>query len=200
VKGTVAAAALAVLLAAAPARALGPQTAITQYGLDSWGARDGLPGSPITDITQTRDGYLWIATKGGVVRFDGVTFTVLDLTGVAGLKRKLMWSCAAGRGGELWAGAEASGVLRYKDGVAAVLPAGEAWYGFIAVHESKDGTLWAANAAWGLVRFRNGAVESRTKIDVVRTIVDGPDGAIWVGTWGSGVVRVKDGQTTAFGR
>jgi ligand-binding sensor domain-containing protein len=201
VRRWLAAAACVVLASAArPAGALSPGTAITQYGLDSWGARDGLPGSPITDITQTRDGYVWIASKGGVVRFDGVTFTALDLAGVPGLKRKLMWSCTPGRNGELWAGAEASGILRYKDGAASVLPAGDVWYGFIAVHEARDGTLWAANAAWGLVSFRDGAVASRTKIDLVRTIVDAPDGSLWVGTWGSGVLRLKDGQVTAFGR
>ena len=187
-------------LAAVPARALNPTTAITQYGLDSWGVRDGLPGSPITDIAQTKDGYLWVTTKGGLVRFDGVRFTVLDLSSVVGLKRKLMWSCAAGRNGELWAGAEATGVLSYKDGAATVLPAGEVWYGFVAVHESRDGSLWAANAAWGLVRFRQGAIDYRGKIDLIRTIVDGPDNAVWVGTWGTGIYRVEEGKVTSFGR
>lgn len=191
---------LLVLVGAAPVWALNPTTAITQYGLDSWGVRDGLPGSPITDIVQTRDGYLWVTTKGGLVRFDGARFTVLDLTAVAGLKRKLMWSCAAGRNGELWAGAEASGVLSYKDGVTTVLPAGEAWYGFVAVHESRDGSLWAANPAWGLVRFRQGAIDYRGKIDLIRTIVDGPDGAVWAGTWGLGIVRIEDGKVSWFGR
>ena len=193
---------LAAALALCPssARALNPTTAITQYGLDSWSGRDGLPGSPITDIVQTRDGYVWLTTKGGLVRFDGAFFTLLDLTAVPGLKRKLMWSCAAGQGGELWAGAEATGVLRYKDGAATVISAGEAWYGFVAVHESRDGKLWAANPAWGLVEFKDGAVASRTKIDLIRTIVDGPDGAVWVGTWGTGIYRVKGGEATAFSR
>jgi ligand-binding sensor domain-containing protein len=191
---------LASILLASRASALDPTTAITQYGLDTWGVQDGLPGSPITDIVQTKDGYVWVTTKGGLVRFDGVRFTVLDLSGVAGLKRKLMWSCAAGRAGELWAGAEATGVLRYKDGQASVLSAGPPWYGFVAIHEARDGGLWAANAAWGLIRFQGAVIDYRTKIDLVRTIAEGPDGAIWVGTWGSGIVRVKDGQTTTYGR
>ena len=194
--GAVAALTLAL---AVPARALNPTTAITQYGLDSWGVRDGLPGSPITDVVQTRDGYVWVTTKGGLVRFDGTRFTLLDLSGVSGLKRKLMWSCAAGRNGELWAGAEATGILRYKDGVASVLPASEVWYGFVAVQESMDGSLWAANAAWGLIRFRGGKIDLRNKIELIRTIVEGPDGAIWVGTWGSGLYRVREKEVTHFG-
>src|SRR5205814_1024132 len=85
-------------------------------------------------------------------------------------------------------------------GEATVLPVGEVWYGFIAVHEAKDGSLWAGNVAWGLLQFREGKVVSRTKIDLIRTIVDAPDGAIWVGTWGTGLYRVKDGSVTPYGR
>jgi ligand-binding sensor domain-containing protein len=40
-----------------------------------WGMAQGLPQSSVNDILQTRDGYIWLATFGGLVRFDGVNFT-----------------------------------------------------------------------------------------------------------------------------
>src|SRR5258708_2869068 len=49
----------------------------TQYVIDSWGAQDGLPEERIVSITQTPDGYLWLATLDGMVRFDGRSFEVL---------------------------------------------------------------------------------------------------------------------------
>ena len=68
-------AALAVAVTAAPAAALEPGPAITQYVRETWIAKDGAPAGTITGITQTANGYLWLGTEGdGLVRFDGVRF------------------------------------------------------------------------------------------------------------------------------
>ena len=62
------------LLAPLPARALDPAAAIGGYSLRSWTFRDGLPASRVEALDQSPDGYLWIATLSGLVRFDGVRF------------------------------------------------------------------------------------------------------------------------------
>src|SRR5215470_1483526 len=49
-----------------------------QQRFDSWTTENGLPQNSINDILQTQDGYLWLATNGGLVRFDGVRFVVFD--------------------------------------------------------------------------------------------------------------------------
>src|SRR5438876_10616929 len=61
-----------VLLLHGTASALDPSKSLTQYRLDVWKEKAGLPQSVVTDIVQTRDGYIWLATEGGLVRFDGV--------------------------------------------------------------------------------------------------------------------------------
>jgi ligand-binding sensor domain-containing protein len=71
-------AAAALLCWPAPAAALDPHKLLTQYSLDVWQVEDGLPQNTIRAIHQTRDGYLWMATEEGLVRFDGVRFTVFD--------------------------------------------------------------------------------------------------------------------------
>ena len=67
-----------VLLLHGTASALDPSKSLTQYRLDVWKEKAGLPQSVVTDIVQTRDGYIWLATEGGLVRFDGVRFTRFD--------------------------------------------------------------------------------------------------------------------------
>lgn len=62
-----------------PCSALDPERAITQYVHQKWGTNDGLPQSTVHSIVQTRDGYLWIATQEGLVRFDGHRFVVFDM-------------------------------------------------------------------------------------------------------------------------
>ncbi|MEJ7700103.1 MAG: two-component regulator propeller domain-containing protein [Pyrinomonadaceae bacterium] len=53
-------------------------TAQAQYRFDSRTTDEGLPRNSVLSITQTSDGYLWFTTFGGLVRFDGVHFTVFD--------------------------------------------------------------------------------------------------------------------------
>ncbi|WP_263351530.1 two-component regulator propeller domain-containing protein [Acidicapsa acidisoli] len=65
---------LAVLSFAVSASALDPARTVSQYLHDSWGTEGGLPGGSITAIAQTSDGYLWIGTDKGLVRFDGLNF------------------------------------------------------------------------------------------------------------------------------
>ena len=52
--------------------------AAAQYRIDSWTINNGLPQNGIHNLWQTRDGYLWLTTVAGLVRFDGVRFTVFD--------------------------------------------------------------------------------------------------------------------------
>src|ERR1700722_16140008 len=62
------------LLAVGSARALDPTRHISQYGHSSWKIQDGYFGGQPVSITQTKDGYLWVETEGGIFRFDGVQF------------------------------------------------------------------------------------------------------------------------------
>src|SRR6185503_15853458 len=103
---------LGLLLGAASTHALDPAKAATQYHLDTWGVKDGLPAHSVTDIEQSRDGYVWLATQGGLVRFDGVKFTVYDSSNVPAMPQPLVWSLSPSRDGGLWAGAYGSGILK----------------------------------------------------------------------------------------
>jgi len=57
---------------------LDPGRHIDQYGHDVWTSQGGLPGGAVYQILQSADGYLWLRTSAGLVRFDGVRFVVMD--------------------------------------------------------------------------------------------------------------------------
>ncbi len=59
--------------------ALDPKKLIDQYGHDVWTSQNGLPGEAVYQILQTPDGYLWLRTSAGLVRFDGVRFVLTAL-------------------------------------------------------------------------------------------------------------------------
>lgn len=76
---------------------------------------DGLPQNTPTDILQTRDGYLWIATYGGLARFDGANFRVFTTSDTPNLVSNRILALAEDTGGRLWIGSEDGSVVAYED-------------------------------------------------------------------------------------
>ena len=110
-------AALLAMLCAPVAHALDPATALWQYGHTAWRVEDGeLPGVP-TALAQTRDGYLWIGTNAGPVRFDGGRFRALASLGGQLLVNQPVTALLASRDGGLWIGTSV-GATRWIDGQA----------------------------------------------------------------------------------
>lgn len=95
---------------------LAPAPALAQYRFDSWSPEQGLPHKHIHALLQTRDGYLWMTTTDGLVRFDGVHFTVFDTAGGRGFASNRCTALIEDRQGDLWIGTEDNGVMRYRDG------------------------------------------------------------------------------------
>lgn len=92
-------------------------TATAQYRFDSWTTDNGLPQNSIRSIIQTRDGYLWMTTFDGLVRFDGVQFKVFDKSNTSGLRTNRFTSLYEDKDGTLWAGTGDGGLTLYRNGV-----------------------------------------------------------------------------------
>jgi signal transduction histidine kinase/ligand-binding sensor domain-containing protein len=88
-----------------------------QFRFDSWTTDNGLPQASINSILQTRDGFLWFTTFGGLVRYDGLRFQVFNTGNTKGLKTSRFQQLYEDREGALWIKTELQGVTRYKDGV-----------------------------------------------------------------------------------
>src|ERR1700716_200150 len=97
------------------ARGLHPGAPLSQYGHDVWDSDSGLPQNSVDAIAQTRDGYLWLGTQEGLVRFDGVHFRVFDTRNTAALGDDYIEAMCQTRDGALWIGT-LNGLARYQDG------------------------------------------------------------------------------------
>jgi ligand-binding sensor domain-containing protein len=107
---------LAVLASSASLLGLDPKTPLNQYGHDTWDGDSGLPQNTVTAIVQTRDGYVWFGTQEGLVRFDGVSFSIFDTRNTKAMSDDWVQSLCETREGILWIGT-VTGLIRYKDGV-----------------------------------------------------------------------------------
>src|SRR5689334_676736 len=82
-----------------------------EYSHRIWRVQDGLPQNRIQAISQTDDGYLWIGTSGGLVRFDGAHFFVFDRSNTPALRDDSILALAPSRDGSLWVGTEGGWLL-----------------------------------------------------------------------------------------
>src|SRR5688572_16265761 len=96
--------ALVVLLVGTNAYALNPAKAISQYVHSVWDSDRGLPQNSVSAIVQTRDGYIWLGTQEGLVRFDGVRFTTFDHSRQGVLPHNFVTTLLEDRDGVLWIG------------------------------------------------------------------------------------------------
>lgn len=122
--------------------ALDPSRQISQYAHTAWRIEDlGFIGSP-TAFAQTRDGYLWIGTQGGLFRFDGVRFVPWSVLAHQKLPSNFISTLLGASDGSLWMGTGA-GLVRWKSGVLTEYSV-PSLIGTIV--EDPDGTIWFARA------------------------------------------------------
>lgn len=187
------------------ARALSPDKAMTQYVHDVWKTKDGLPQNSVQAIVQTRDGYLWLGTPSGLVRFDGVRFTVFDRANTPAIQNSNVRALLEDRRQRLWIGTYGGGLLELSNGrfSAYTTRNGLAHDVVHSLYEDPHGDLWIGTAG-GLSRLSNGRFrtysvrEGLSSNTVFRTQMD-RNGTLWIGTQGGGLNRLSSGKITVFG-
>jgi ligand-binding sensor domain-containing protein/signal transduction histidine kinase len=164
-----------------------------------WQAPDGLPEQTVQAFAQTGDGFLWIGTTGGLLRFDGAHFTVFDRQNTPALRENSVFCLMVAKDGTLWAGTEGGGIVSYAGGQF------RSWRGvegqtsdFVRViKQDSDGTIWAGTDG-GLLRLtgdRFSRIDGTATIPAlaVHSIFRDSAGRLWAG--GSRLI-VTDGKTS----
>jgi len=173
------------------------------YMVQSWHVEDGLPQSSVLAIEQTPDGYLWLATFGGLARFDGVRFTVFDTGNLPGLPANRLVRLFLDREGALWLITEFHDLACLVDGhcrrfgVADGLPPD----GLSSVGEDRLGGFWAAGLKNGLWqrhngRFVPGTAPPESGESPLRALVTDTVGRLWFKHEDS-LFRLQDGRFVA---
>jgi PAS domain S-box-containing protein len=139
---------------------LDPSKPMSQYVLATWTDATGLPVDSISGLAQTPDGYVWASTEHGLVRFDGVRFTLFTTANTPQLRTNDIYTLFASRNGTLWIGTRGSGAVTFDGTHFARVPIR---YRFIiGFAESPDGSVWIAAPA-GITRIRDGKIKTFEK-------------------------------------
>ena len=129
---------LSVLLAYVSAFALDPNLDVSQYAHKSWTVREGFFKGSVSSIAQTPDGYLWLGTELGLLRFDGVRAVPWKPPAGQHLPSSNVGHLFAARDGTLWIGTR-NGLASWKDGKLTEYPELSGQVVF-AVLEDREGT------------------------------------------------------------
>ena len=191
---------LALICLAGEARALDPNHTLSQYLREQWTTDNDFSGGAIAAITQTADGYLWMGTEKGLVRFDGVNFRLT--TSFSEFSGDPVSGLTTDRDGRLCVIFWGAGVLCYRDGKfvnlapilrRTTLEVAGSW-------REEDGASLLTDLIDGMLRVRGKSVQVLAPPAVlppslVLAMAEARDGKIWLGT-AAGLFYFADGRTT----
>lgn len=193
---------LALAVLAANVAALNPERRIHEYGVAVWTTENGLPQQTVRAVVQTDDGYLWLATYEGLVRFDGFRFTVFEKSNTPEIRNNSIRNLFLDQQGRMWI-CSTDGLAYAKDGRFRCytrrdgLPSD-----FIStLAQGADGAILAGTDR-GLCTLsgdvfrpvREGGLDQR----VITCLAAGATGGTWVGTAQDGLFLLREGKCARY--
>lgn len=165
--------------------ALSPERRADSYTVRIWQTEHGLPTNKITALTQSPEGYIWIATPQGVTRFDGSQFTNFSASSHSDLEGSGYHAIRSGPDGTVWLASD-HGLYRWRDGRFDRFTTrdGLADNSVRALFFTKDGSL-VASTRNGLSFVSEGEISTPGGVwarvgGVVRSLLEHSDGSVWV--------------------
>jgi ligand-binding sensor domain-containing protein/signal transduction histidine kinase len=156
--------------------------------VNSWSNEEGLPQSSAISVIQTKDGYLWLGTLNGLVRFDGNSFTSFNVNNTPGLPGNVIVFLFEDSRTNLWAGTDAAGLCLISNGVVKNFETG-AGGKIIYAYEDETGAVWFCAADGRIFCWKNERLELQPSVSPVfwkqlfrrafHVVVPRTDGGFW---------------------
>ena len=184
---------------------LDPQKKVHTYPMSKWDVDKGLPQNSVMSITQSRDKYIWLGTERGLVRFDGVHFTVFNSAKDKNIRNNRTTTLLEDKNGNLWWGSRGGGLNRMKDGEIEHFEKKDGLKDdfVLSLFEDMNGIIWVGTFK-GLSRIetdgRLSIFDPEGKFDgkIIVTMTETPDGRIWAGTYNSGIYSIAGNRVNEY--
>ena len=195
------------LLLACPSKeifALDPNRAISQYTRDFWGIEKGFSGGTVYAIAQTPDGYLWIGSEKGLIRFDGLKFELIQPVNTPLFPAEPVLGLITDAEGSLWIRLRSPKIVRYRNGIFedALSKLGEFDPRITTMSRGRDGNLLFSTLQNGPLAYEENEIKvlvPKTELpnSFIISFSETSDGEIWMGTREAGLYRYADQKNSA---
>ncbi|NWJ49501.1 MAG: response regulator [Bacteroidetes bacterium] len=174
-----------------------------EYTIDSWNTEKGLPVNGVNVLAQTHDGYLWLGTEEGLIRYDGSDFVIYNSKNTPEFEDSFITSLFCGFDDILWIGTRTGKLIKYN---------GHKFSEYIipdlnnkqinSILTDKQGSVWIGGAETGLIKFdgkkrkvysiQQGLIDNH-----IKSLFQDPNGSIWIGTV-NGLSLFESGKFTNY--
>jgi PAS domain S-box-containing protein len=177
------------------ARALDPSRLPSQYVREQWTTETRFPDGAVNGIAQTADGYLWIGTDRGLIRFDGFNFRPVSFPFIATASNVPILQLFTDAGGKLWIRPQGADLVRQNDGrFESVIHGQDA---ITALAKDNYGGVLVSSIDQGTFRYMADDVQKLgPSSPPVISMAETADSKIWMGTLGDGLFVLTGGRAT----
>jgi ligand-binding sensor domain-containing protein/two-component sensor histidine kinase len=166
------------------------------FMVDSLSNEQGLPQSSVISVIQTRDGYLWLGTLNGLVRFDGKSFTRFNVNNTPGLPGNRIVFLFEDSRNILWAGTESAGLCAIQNGAVKHFDTGGPGGEITCAFEDETGAVWFSTVDGRFFYWKDGKLDLQPPAfpaelfyRVFHMLVAGKNGVTW---------QLQNGQVKKF--
>ena len=143
-----------------------------EYLVHNWDLDEGLPSTCMNAIIRTPDGYVWLGTQQGLVRFDGVRFVTFNAENTPALMDNRITALTTDGTNGFWLGTAGGKLARWSGGVMTAVDLGDATRekSIHSLTMDGGGNLWLGTSAGGLLRLKDGRITAFTTTNGLRTL------------------------------
>jgi ligand-binding sensor domain-containing protein/AraC-like DNA-binding protein len=187
--------------------ALNPEKKLSNYILHTWTTKDGLPQDTIYCIVQDYQGFIWIGTDRGLVRFDGIEFKHFNKSNTHALKNDSITTLFIANDKTLWIGTYGGGITLLKNNqfISPASPDALPNHFIQSITEDRENNIWIGTLGGGIIHFDGNlfsAITTDTEVsglsnNIVSAVHADSKNRLWIGT-ANGLDCLENGEFTTY--